>query len=368
MIKPNHSIRIPSYLTVETVEGSRVVMTDNVESASAWDLFTQSSYSGPRVTGRVNAYQRHTIRATCAVEVYDPPPAGMLWGTISKGAYLSRHQIGVSLQSYDDYSQLSSEALGRLNESSRGGIDLSVDLLQARETAALFRATVRVHSETLRFQKRIWAVSARGFRGVAKRLSSHYLEYIYGIKPALQTVYGIAEQIHRRQASLEHTEVGKAKSIEGVSSVQVLTCYGGYSALPFDGALSKVVKYSGTLSDSDIGSLGDFTSLDPASIAWELLPWSFVADWFYDVGGYLRNLETAAMLSPGFVKGFVTTSSSLAGTFVKPATGFIKMTSVNRQLLHTWPRPELPKFSAVLGSSRLLAAGALITQALPRFK
>lgn len=365
MIKPNHSIRIPSYLTVETVEGSRVIMTDNVESASAWDLFTQSSYSGPRVEGRVNAYQRHTIRATCAVEMYDPPPAGMLWGTVSKGAFLNRHQIGISLQPYDDYSQLSSEALGRLNDSSRGGIDLSVDLLQARETAALFRATDRVHSETLRLAKR---VGAMGLVGVSKRLASHYLEYIYGIKPALQTVYGIAEQIHRRQASLEHTEVGKAKSIEGVDSVQVLTANGGYSTLPFDGALSKVVKYSCTLSDSDIGSLGDFTSLNPASIAWELLPWSFVADWFYDVGGYLRNMETAAMLSPGFVRGFVTTSSSLAGTFVKPASGYIKMTSVNRQLLYTWPRPELPKFNAVLGSSRLLAAGALITQALPRFK
>lgn len=42
--------------------------------------------------------------------------------------------------------------------------------------------------------------------------------------------------------------------------------------------------------------------LDPASVAWELLPYSFVADWFIPIGTYLENLNQIPNLKGRFVK------------------------------------------------------------------
>jgi hypothetical protein len=41
--------------------------------------------------------------------------------------------------------------------------------------------------------------------------------------------------------------------------------------------------------------------LDPASIAWELLPYSFVIDWFVPIGNYLQNLALARGVEGTFV-------------------------------------------------------------------
>lgn len=40
---------------------------------------------------------------------------------------------------------------------------------------------------------------------------------------------------------------------------------------------------------------------DPASVAWELLPWSFVIDWFIPVGNYLAGRSLASALTGTFV-------------------------------------------------------------------
>jgi hypothetical protein len=42
--------------------------------------------------------------------------------------------------------------------------------------------------------------------------------------------------------------------------------------------------------------------LDPASVAWELLPFSFVADWFIPIGSYLAKRSFAQSLKGTFVK------------------------------------------------------------------
>jgi hypothetical protein len=38
-------------------------------------------------------------------------------------------------------------------------------------------------------------------------------------------------------------------------------------------------------------NLSQFGITNPASLTWELLPWSFVADWFIPIGPYLESLD-----------------------------------------------------------------------------
>jgi hypothetical protein len=42
--------------------------------------------------------------------------------------------------------------------------------------------------------------------------------------------------------------------------------------------------------------------LDPLSVAWEILPWSFVVDWFYPVGTFLDNLSIIPQLEGRFTQ------------------------------------------------------------------
>jgi hypothetical protein len=41
--------------------------------------------------------------------------------------------------------------------------------------------------------------------------------------------------------------------------------------------------------------------LDPLSVAWEVLPFSFVADWFIPIGTYLENLNQIPFLKGRFM-------------------------------------------------------------------
>jgi hypothetical protein len=42
---------------------------------------------------------------------------------------------------------------------------------------------------------------------------------------------------------------------------------------------------------TNLNSWGSFGLLNPAAVAWELLPFSFVVDWFLPVGRYLEGLD-----------------------------------------------------------------------------
>ena len=59
------------------------------------------------------------------------------------------------------------------------------------------------------------------------------------------------------------------------------------------------------VSDADKARMvSTYTSMNPASIKWELVPYSFVVDWFYDIGSYLRGCETSTIYSSVFKAGW----------------------------------------------------------------
>jgi hypothetical protein len=118
-----------------------------------------------------------------------------------------------------------------------------------------------------------------------------------------------------------------------------------------------------------------YTSLNPASIAYELIPYSFVVDWFVNIGGYLRSLETALLNQTAFIGGY---SSELlaydckfnargrSSTILREAFGTVSYSRFDRTLINSYPLPRYPKFEIGLGSSQMLSAAALFAQFLKR--
>jgi hypothetical protein len=125
--------------------------------------------------------------------------------------------------------------------------------------------------------------------------------------------------------------------------------------------------------------LARWTSLNPVSIAWELVPFSFVVDWVFNVGGYLNNLETgllqncrgAGLGATSFISQItaVDQSVNLAGTSSTGADVNVsfsqKYIQFNRSL-SGYPLPRPPSFKVNLGSNQLLDSAALLAQLLNR--
>lgn len=115
---------------------------------------------------------------------------------------------------------------------------------------------------------------------------------------------------------------------------------------------------------------------NPLILAWELVPYSFVVDWFVGVGSYLNNLDATIGLQ--FNSGTKTLQSSLHGSTswktskVKSWEGvcytngrqFIREDK-NRTVLTSFPAPALV-VDPDLGVSRVLSGIALLTQAFKR--
>jgi hypothetical protein len=114
--------------------------------------------------------------------------------------------------------------------------------------------------------------------------------------------------------------------------------------------------------------------MNPVSIGWELLPYSFVVDWFYDVGSYVRNWESAILYRSAAKGGWVThgwiagrdcrvedVKTDLSGNInTYNLYGARTDSYKHRQPFAYAPRPVKPRFEVDLGWRRLLSAASLL--------
>lgn len=264
--------------------------------------------------------------------------------------------------------------LSSLTDSVRGGLDLSIDLAEIGKSKQMVVQTMKFVSYVREFK--------RQFRNLpVKALGGKWLELKYGWQPMLSSIYELGEKIMSTKTE-DHEIVLHARGSSKQSSV-----YDDQpSAVKFRCEVQESVRHEIgiTLSPKSnrLQALGGYTSLNPLSIAWELMPYSFVVDWFIDVGGYLRNAETALLYQNNFVTGYNTytwrksyvwTPYSIwtyePGAFaltsgVKP--GYFVMKKKNRAVLTSYPLPRFPVIEPHLGSSRLFSAASLLSQFLGR--
>jgi hypothetical protein len=139
-----------------------------------------------------------------------------------------------------------------------------------------------------------------------------WLEYSYGWKPLLYDVYGhaqaLAELVIERQNVIRRVR-GRAKT-SSKKTKDLLT-----GALGFTGADHSVHLESedfrwiefGVEYKLQNGELNTFSQLgidNPFEVLWEVVPFSFVADWFLPIGSFLKSLTATTGLT--FHRGFKT--------------------------------------------------------------
>lgn len=201
------------------------------------------------------------------------------------------------------------ELLSRLADQARGhSFNLGVAIGEGKETIELLVGTAS------RFYRSIRALKHGHFGNAARELgisaphrhsrrkasdprklnqydiSSQWLELQYGWLPLLGDVHEAAKAfsaIADKQRSLTFT-VSSTKS--GFNSHWESNCTFVTSTE------KRTKKYFVTLQEP-LGARASLGLVDPASVAWELTPFSFVADWFIPVGTYLDALATIPRLN-----------------------------------------------------------------------
>jgi hypothetical protein len=153
----------------------------------------------------------------------------------------------------------------------------------------------------------------------SKDLAGAWLEFRYGWLPLLMDVYGAVEALDALQEQGAYMMTVKAgKTVVAERSVTTGTKYNGigpgacrhlYNTQREDFAKIRLDYRI----DSDYAITMKILGLDnPSVVLWELMPWSFVIDWFISVGDFLQGFSADCGLT--FVGGSKTVGSKIIQT------------------------------------------------------
>jgi hypothetical protein len=256
-------------------------------------------------------------------------------------------------------------------------VNLAQVFAERAQTVRMMQDTVsRVASAAWNVRRGRWksACEALGYhprRKPTKQFANDWLALQYGWKPLLSDVKGAAESLARSMLGnpLRFSVVGRSSYKWPDYSATRNVDFAGDFAGPFR------YTYSNGRTDSKCGLTYEVTNqfirdgqtlgiTDPYTLAWELLPWSFVVDWFIPIGNFVArlNYDSGLLFVSGYTTQFTTQLGSVgpvAGTYQCRATGTDgkKFTSklsgrdaswkhilLDRFILPAPPYPTFPQF------------------------
>lgn len=262
------------------------------------------------------------------------------------------HAPGVDPLSDRDKERADSTAVTKvLNDAKDQKTNMTQMFAERAQTGKLFETTARrVVDTVVKLRQGNWNGAARGLgvnpsaarhrkhirnhaKDAEKATASAWLELQYGWKPLLSDVYGAAELIAQKRNRQDRTRVAKSHRVSNKSKDKIVLS--PVHSIIITSEQSRTVKYVLYYSTPNEGlhTLTQVGITNPALLAWELLPWSFVVDWFIPIGNYISSWDAALGLQ--FEKGtkvvvdeFNWTATQAGGTHVSN-NGHTKVVSRN---------------------------------------
>lgn len=344
------------------------------------DRVVQSSVRGNYL--RPNSYRCETLAlgyplGTNVYSVRYPSFPGSSFTEVQNGCVAFTPTVFWDLPRVDD--GLYNTALNRLNAKTRGTLDLTLAISQAGSTARMLNAIRRAETmvETRFRPNPKW-------RELTNGISSAWLEFIYGWKPLMQDIYDAASEAAYIATGNMQFEGSARKRLDSVGDISFDFQYYGRASAPLVAEHRQLARIEIVLANDD-DSFARWGSVNPGSVTWENVPYSFLVDWLYDVSSYLRAMETAMLYNNRFQSGYVVRSFLTEGTYhIKQsrqesgsfgstlsysvdARGWFKQTHHSREVLYQYPLPRLPSFNAELSVPRLLNLAALLGAKIKKF-
>lgn len=263
-------------------------------------------------------------------------------------------------------------------------VNLGENLATLNMTLGLVRQPVSQLVDELRkvhryrsFRPFLYKAARDLFSGnTARKTAEEYLKYVYGWKPLMQDVHGLidlaAEKsghpllIHGRGKAVAEA-IGPAHRLDDLSfNTQTLTGPCESSSTTRCNIWARVDPDA-----SGVRALNRLGLLNPLSLNWDLVSWSFVVDWILPIGSMFQALSAPAGLI--FVDGSISHKVSLEGPYqhrwtaldqdiIKsdtPADGSVRYAGYTREILSNWPIPGIYIDSDPFRGDRWMKALAL---------
>jgi hypothetical protein len=246
--------------------------------------------------------------------------------------------------------------------------------------------------DTGNFRKYMWHTGKSLQRaGLVDPIAKQYLTYVYGWKPLMQDIFGIIEMAKEKGSNplLLHSRA-TARSQSGLKSGFYNNITWGARTTLTSG--TEDVRVNTSLwarvdpQYAALRALNQLGLLNPLSLAWELVSWSFVIDWIVPIGPVLQAFTAPAGLI--FVDGTTSVRSKAQAQLTHHNYSFVSGHSLDesqygeatlhydgytRSVHRTWPMPKFWFDSDPLRlksdkSDRGFKALALAAIALPSFR
>lgn len=264
----------------------------------------------------------------------------------------------------------------RLSEAVKGhSFNLAVSAAEGKKTVAMVTSAIQSIGGAIIDLKKGRFESAARRLGVNQRPSAlskndvagRWLELQYGWKPLISDVYESAKAYealtNTSRSSRVTVSMSRKGRLETSASPANWTCKG-----TLDERWRIIYEMNEQMTASR--SLG---LMDPLSVAWELIPYSFVVDWFIPVGSYLDNLSNIPQLNGRFLTIKVRNYQGTALKGPNPFVTWIKYPVTNTSTFYmervvsgglSVPKPAFESLPDAMSPSRIWNALALVTQRL----
>lgn len=238
------------------------------------------------------------------------------------------------------------------------------------------RRALRI-SPTVRERK-----AGRTTRPPEKELSERWLEMSYGWQPLLGDAHDAARFLGTQHSAPRSHRVivtrnaGGAKNGLSYNQSMHITYIGSNYEHRMNLNVRSSKKMIIDVTETNVTQLSGL--LDPYSVAWELTPWSFVADWFIPIGDYLQARQLPGSVSCTYVLSFresartvghslqkYTTGTDEQWSFTTIPRGFHSDFRFSRTIGNVLPQPPLPvikTLSSVPSWQRAANSVALLIQ------
>lgn len=210
---------------------------------------------------------------------------------------------------------------------------------------------------------------------VDRSLSNGILQVQYGIRPLISDVIGAAELLAQKVSREVISNVSSKSTLSGYkSTVRSSDLPRGRAVSTLNHRVNVTVKYGCLYSVSNevTHTLAQLGLTNPLLVAWELVPWSFVVDWFIPIGNAISSWDATVGLD--FRSGWksvkiddqfdmITDLVPASSTYFFTGKGYTFGTnrSFERTVLNAFPSPRKPVFKSPLSVEHAINAIALLT-------
>jgi len=263
--------------------------------------------------------------------------------------------------------------LGKLRERVAGSsFNAAVSLAEGHQSLRLIADSAVKLAKSLKYVQqgrydKAWSAVAGSSMNTRKRNSATtLLEVQYGWRPLLNDVYEAAQFLaHLHSVPLQHV-ITVTRKVNGVVKS------GSPTEVGLKGYGFESVRIKAILKEVDVIALSGM--MDPMSIAWEKMPYSFVADWFIPIGSYLSARGLSQALTGTFVTSRYTkwkvhsaykipVTGIYAGKNLMRGFGYRREVAILTRTISTTlsvPRPEVKPLAKALSWQHCTNAVALL--------